>query len=109
MTAFYLLAAMAVVTSLLVITQHNPMYSVLFLFVVMLLNAPKEDAEEARLRGIVAPGVRNLGAVLAIALIAELGWALTKNGGESGPFPGAAVTSVAAIGRLLFRDYAFPF
>jgi NADH-quinone oxidoreductase subunit J len=145
MTAFYLLAALAVVTSVLVITQHNPMYSVLlliasfgalsglyvlldapfvavvqiivyagaimvlFLFVVMLLNAPKEDAEEARLRGIVAPGIRNLGALLAVALIAELGWALTKNGGESGAFPGGAVTSVAAIGRLLFRDYAFPF
>src|ERR1700674_4980203 len=62
---------------------------VLFLFVVMLLNAPKEDSEEARLHGLVAPGVTNAGAVLALALIAELVWALTKNGGESGAFPGA--------------------
>jgi len=80
---------------------------VLFLFVVMLLNAPKEDAEAARLH--VAPGVRNAGALLAVAFIVELWWALTKNGGESGAFPGASVSSVAAIGRLLFRDYAFPF
>ena len=80
---------------------------VLFLFVVMLLNAPKEDAEAARLH--VAPGVRNAGALLAVAFIVELWWALTKNGGESGAFPGASVSSVAAIGRLLFREYAFPF
>src|ERR1700740_2761001 len=52
---------------------------VLFLFVVMLLNAPKEDAEEARLRGIAAPGVRNLGAALSAALVVELWWALAKN------------------------------
>src|SRR5947199_6636423 len=54
---------------------------VLFLFVVMLLNAPREDAEENRLRRIVAPSVRNAGAALAIVLVAELWWALTKNGG----------------------------
>ena len=29
--------------------------------------------------------------------------------GDSGNFPSGAVTSVAAIGRLLFTDYAFPF
>jgi NADH-quinone oxidoreductase subunit J len=145
MTLFYLFGAIAVVASLLVIAQHNPMYSVLlliasfgalsglyvlldapfvaviqiivyagaimvlFLFVVMLLNEPKEDTEEARLRGLVAPGVTKVGGILAVALIAELAWALTRNGGESGPFPGGAVTSVAAIGRLLFGEYAFPF
>jgi NADH:ubiquinone oxidoreductase subunit 6 (subunit J) len=39
----------------------------------------------------------------------ELVWALTKGGGESGVFAGGAVSSVAAIGRSLFTDYAFPF
>jgi NADH-quinone oxidoreductase subunit J len=143
MILFYVFGAIAVGASLLVIAQHNPMYSVLlliasfgalsglyvlldapfvaviqiivyagaimvlFLFVVMLLNAPKEDAEAARLH--VAPGVRNAGAFLALAFSVELWWALTKNGGESGAFPGASVTSVAAIGRLLFREYAFAF
>ena len=82
---------------------------VLFLFVVMLLNAPKEDVEEARLLGMVAPGIRNFGAALSIALLVELGWALTKNGGETGAFSGGSVTSVAGIGRLLFREYAFAF
>jgi NADH-quinone oxidoreductase subunit J len=143
MILFYVFGAIAVLASLMVIAQHNPLYSVLlliasfgalsglyvlldapfvaviqiivyagaimvlFLFVVMLLNAPKEDAEAARLH--VAPGVRNAGAFLAVAFIVEVWWALTKNGGESGGFPGGSVSSVAAIGRLLFRQYAFPF
>jgi NADH-quinone oxidoreductase subunit J len=145
MTLFYIFGAIAVVASMLVIAQRNPVYSVLlliascgalsglyvlldapfvaviqiivyagaimvlFLFVVMLLNVPKEDSEEARLRGRVAPGVRNVGAVLAIALLIELSWALTRSGGASGAFPAAPVVSVAAIGRLLFGEYAFPF
>ncbi|MEP7304974.1 MAG: NADH-quinone oxidoreductase subunit J [Acidobacteriota bacterium] len=144
MTLFFLFGAIAVVASLLVITQHNPMYSVLllilsfgalsglyvlldapfvaviqiivyagaimvlFLFVVMLLNAPKEDTEAARLR-LVAPGAAQMGAILAVVLIGELWWALTRTGGQSGAFPAGAVTSVAAIGRSLFGDYAFSF
>jgi NADH:ubiquinone oxidoreductase subunit 6 (subunit J) len=32
-----------------------------------------------------------------------------RNGGESGAFPGGSVSSVAAIGRSLFTDYAFQF
>lgn len=82
---------------------------VLFLFVVMLLNAPREDVEEVRVTALVTPGIRNLGTGLAIALLVELGWALTKGGGEVGAFPGAAVSSVAAIGRLLFVEYSFAF
>ena len=152
MISFYLFAAVAVIASLLVIAQRNPIYSVLlliasfgalsglyvlleapfvaviqiivyagaimvlFLFVVMLLNAPHEDTDQDLERGAVPgnrllapPGIRNVGAGLAMLLAAELWWALTKNGGESGAFPGAAVTSVAAIGRSLFTDYAFPF
>jgi len=145
MTFFYIFGAVAVIASLLVIAQRNPIYSVLllilsfgalsglyvlldapfvaviqiivyagaimvlFLFVVMLLNAPREDTDEDLLRVIVTPGARNVGAVLAAVLIVELVWALTKNGGESGVFPGASVTSVAVIGGVLFRNYAFAF
>ena len=88
---------------------------VLFLFVVMLLNAPHEDTEEdletpgLERRRLAGAGVRRFGGLLAVALIVELWWALTKNGGESGAFPAAAEASVAAIGRSLFTDYAFPF
>jgi NADH-quinone oxidoreductase subunit J len=82
---------------------------VLFLFVVMLLNEKKEEDEEIRIRGLESSGVKTFGAVLSVGLVAELGWALTRHGGESGPFAGASVSSVAAIGRLLFVDYAFAF
>ena len=149
MTLFYLFAGVAVLASLLVIAQRNPIYSVLlliasfgalsglyvlldapfvaviqiivyagaimvlFLFVVMLLNAPHEDTNEdlAASLGARRPlaGVGHFGAALAIVLGLELWWALTKNGGESGPFAGGSVSSVSAIGRLLFTDYAFPF
>jgi len=145
MTLFYLFAAVAVVASMLVIAQRNPIYSVLlliasfgalsglyvlldapfaaviqiivyagaimvlFLFVVMLLNAPHEDTEyDERVHPLLRPGPMRFGAALAGALLVELIWALTK-GAESGAFPSAAVSSVAAIGELLFTDYAFPF
>src|SRR6187200_2576248 len=51
---------------------------VLFLFVVMLLNAPHEDTEEdleapgVELRRLAGAGVRRFGALLASALIVEL-------------------------------------
>jgi NADH-quinone oxidoreductase subunit J len=148
---FYIFATVAVVTSLLVIAQRNPIYSVLlliasfgalsalyvlldapfvaviqiivyagaimvlFLFVVMLLNAPREDTDEdlvasaATVRRRTISGVQRFGAVMAVAFGIELLWALTKHGGESGVFPGGSVSSVSEIGRLLFTDYAFPF
>jgi len=160
MTFFYLFGAVAVIASLLVIAQRNPIYSVLlliasfgalsglyvlldapfvavtqiivyagaimvlFLFVVMLLNAPHEDTEHD-LRGAGAPGLSNarvhplrrpgtmwFGAVLAVALVVELLWALTRAGAGSeaaGAFPAGALISVRAIGRSLFTEYAFPF
>ena len=82
---------------------------VLFLFVVMLLNAPQEDTEfDARVRLMLHPGAMRLGAVLAVLLVAELVWALT-NVNVSASFPSAPVISVATIGRRLFTDYAFAF
>ena len=143
--AFYLLGAVAIAASLLVIAQRNPIYSVLlliasfgalsglyvlldapfvaaiqiivyagaimvlFLFVVMLLNAPHEDTEyDERVHPLLRPGPMRVGALLALALAAELGWVLSRSG-DTGAFPGGAVTSVAVIGRSLFTDYAFPF
>jgi NADH-quinone oxidoreductase subunit J len=84
---------------------------VLFLFVVMLLNAPQEDTEfdTRRINPFLRPGPMKFGALLAAAFTVELIWALTRAGGESGQFAGAAVSSVAAIGRVLFTDYAFAF
>jgi NADH-quinone oxidoreductase subunit J len=143
---FYLFGAVAVLASLLVIGQRNPIYSVLlliasfgalsglyvlleapfvaviqiivyagaimvlFLFVVMLLNAPHEDTDfDERTHPLLRAGPMRFGAALALLLVVELVWALTKGGGESGPFAGGSVSSVGAIGQLLFTTYAFPF
>ena len=144
--AFYIFGGIAIVASLLVIAQRNPVYSVLlliasfgalsglyvlldapfvaviqiivyagaimvlFLFVVMLLNAPQEDTEhDVRMHPFAGPAPMRFGAVLALGLAAELGWALTRTPTEARSFGGTPVSSVAAIGRSLFTDYAFAF
>jgi NADH-quinone oxidoreductase subunit J len=82
---------------------------VLFLFVVMLLNAPHEDTDfDERVHPLLRPGPMRFGAFLAVVLGIELWWALAR-AGDTGAFPGASVTSVSAIGKSLFTDYAFPF
>jgi NADH-quinone oxidoreductase subunit J len=152
MVLFYLFAFVAVVASLLVVAQRNPVYSVLlliasfgalsglyvlldapfvavtqiivyagaimvlFLFVVMLLNAPHEDTEEdiERLRSLTGASARLtagpmiFGAVLAAAFAVELLW--TLNRGPLSISPGTeAGASVAQIGRVLFTEYKFAF
>ncbi len=83
---------------------------VLFLFVVMLLNAPHEETHyDERVHLLMRPGPLRLGAVLAVALIVELWWALARSPSDTALFGTAAVSSVAALGRLLFTAYAFPF
>ncbi|MEZ5284321.1 MAG: NADH-quinone oxidoreductase subunit J [Vicinamibacterales bacterium] len=145
---FYVFGAVAVLGSLLVIGQRNPIYSVLalivaffglsglyvllespfvavvqiiiyagaimvlFLFVVMLLNVPREDAAEwDRTHPFYRPWPLRIGAVLALLMALQLGWALSRTPGlglgvaEQRP----AVASVAELGRVLFTDYMFAF
>lgn len=147
---FYVFGAIAVGSSLMVIGQRNPIYSVLlliasfgalsglyilldspfaavtqmivyagaimvlFLFVVMLLNVPREDAAEwDRSHPLNRPGARRLGAALSGMLIVELVWAVwhvsTRQGTALRDTAAGSVSSVAAIGRSIFTDYAFPF
>jgi NADH-quinone oxidoreductase subunit J len=144
---FYTFAAITVAGALMVVTQKNPVYSVLsliaaffglaglyvlleapfvavaqiiiyagaimvlFLFTVMLLNAPREDAAEwDRSHPLYRPMAVRVGAVLAILLALELGWALSRTSGLS-----VAVNEVsgdmtiATMGRKLFTDYMFAF
>ena len=83
---------------------------VLFLFVVMLLNAPREGDPRLE-RSITGP--RRAGAALSALLAAELGWALWRSAGEEGPATmlgrAADTSSVRAIGQVLYTDYAFAF
>jgi NADH-quinone oxidoreductase subunit J len=87
---------------------------VLFLFVVMLLNVPREEPAPPAVAGVViGPTVLRVGAVLSVALAIEVVWALTRI-----PFgwfrqdrTGVEVSSVANIGKLLFKPdgYGFAF
>jgi NADH-quinone oxidoreductase subunit J len=87
---------------------------VLFLFTVMLLNVPREDAAEYdRAHPLNRPGARRFGAVLAVAFLLEAVWAVWRVGAsQESPLtgtPAATVSSVREIGKVLFTDYAFPF
>ena len=145
--AFYAFGGIAVLGSLLVVLQKNPVYSVLsiiaaffglaglyvlleapfvavvqiiiyagaimvlFLFVVMLLNVPREDAAEwDRSHPLYRPMPVRIGAVLALLLALELGWALSRTAGLTGGIEArAAVSSVEELGKVLFTDYMFAF
>src|SRR5688572_24114857 len=138
--AFYAFAAIAVIASLLVVGQRNPMYSVmllivsfgalaglyvlldapftavtqiiiyagaimvLFLFVVMLLNVPREEPLASPLAG---PRSLRFGALLSLLLAVELIWALSKVGLSYFAQDAAAtsVSSVALIGTGLFTRH----
>ena len=87
---------------------------VLFLFVVMLLNAPQEDAAEwDRAHPLRRPGVSRLGALLAGLLIVQLVWALLRVTDASTAVNAsgdvAAISSVRSVGRVLFTNYVFAF
>jgi NADH-quinone oxidoreductase subunit J len=87
---------------------------VLFLFVVMLLNAPREDAAEwDRAHPLRQPGVARFGTALALLLIVQLAWALLQATESSTPVgargDAEAVSSVRELGRVLFTDYMFAF
>ena len=141
---FYGFGAIAVATTILVVVQSNPVYSVLlligsfiglaglyilldapfvaviqiivyagaimvlFLFVVMLLNAPREEAVRSGLPEFGA--ARLAGGLLAIALAVELAWALTQSRTIAITATGARDTfPVSQIGQRLFQHYAFAF
>ena len=85
---------------------------VLFLFVVMVLNVPREDAAEwDRSHPLYRPMAVRVGSVLAVLMALELGWALSRTSGLTSGVGDErpAVTSVGELGRVLFTDYMFAF
>jgi NADH-quinone oxidoreductase subunit J len=143
--AFYIFAGIAVMASIGVVAQRNPMHSVLllivsfgglaglyvmldapftavtqiiiyagaimvlFLFVVMLLNAHTEDESTPVALG---PHAMKLGALLSVVLAIELAVALSQMGLSSfntDPAARSAVSNVATIGTVLFTTHAFAF
>ena len=151
---FYAFAAVTVIGALLVVSQKNPVYSVLslilaffglaglyvlleapfvavvqiiiyagaimvlFLFVVMLLNVPREEPLPSAIAGILGPSGMRMGAVLSVLLGAEMIWAISRitYGGQGSLLQGdfrpeyaEPTSSVANIGRALFTQHAFAF
>jgi NADH-quinone oxidoreductase subunit J len=143
--SFYIFAAIAVLASLGVIGQRNPMHSVmllivsfgalaglyilldapftavtqiiiyagaimvLFLFVVMLLNAHTEDED---LPAALGPHALKLGALLSVLLAVEVVYGLSRVGLTSfntSAGAAASISSVAAIGSQLFTTHSFAF
>ena len=87
---------------------------VLFLFVVMLLNAPREDAAEwDQTHPLRQPGVTRFGTLLGVLLVVQLAWALIQATELNTPVGGrgdsSAISSVREVGRVLFTDYMFAF
>jgi NADH-quinone oxidoreductase subunit J len=142
--AFYAFAAIAVLASLLVVGQGNPMHSVmllivsfgalaglyvlldapftavtqiivyagaimvLFLFVVMLLNVPREEPAPPAISAWLGPTGMRMGVVLSVLLGAEVVWALLRVGMTQAT-SAASVSDVGLIGRALFTRHAFAF
>jgi NADH-quinone oxidoreductase subunit J len=144
--AFYIFAVIAIVASLLVVGQRNPMYSVmllitsfgalaglyvlldapftavtqiiiyagaimvLFLFVVMLLNVPREEPGPSVAASMLGPTGLRIGAGLSLVLAIEIVWALSRiSTSWFSPEHAGPVSDVANIGRVLFTQHAFAF
>jgi NADH-quinone oxidoreductase subunit J len=145
--AFYVFAAIAVIASLGVVGQRNPMHSVmllivsfgalaglyilldapftavtqiiiyagaimvLFLFVVMLLNSPREEAPPPSVTTVLGPTGVKLGVVLAVIFAAQVVWVLARL--RTAYFVNGAVadevSSVRRIGQVMFTQHAFAF
>jgi NADH-quinone oxidoreductase subunit J len=75
---------------------------VLFVFVIMLLNAGIEE------RTNLSRIARWLGLPVAAILLAELAWAVRRGSLGTGNIP-AGTVSTSHLATLLFRDYVFPF
>ena len=83
---------------------------VLFLFVVMLLNAGREFPPGDPAAVVVGTTGRRLGAVLSFLFGIQILWALSNVGvGWLGEGTTESVSSVRNIGRSLFTDHAFAF
>jgi NADH-quinone oxidoreductase subunit J len=85
---------------------------VLFLFVVMLLNVPREDAGEwDRAHPLYRPWPMRIGALLAVLLVAQPGWALMRTPGiaDAVGAQSPGITDVGELGQVLFTDYMFAF
>ena len=110
--AFWVFAVVAVISGALVVANRNPVYSVLFLFVVMMLDINFVALRQGFVRYLP------IGAIVGAILVAELvfifgGWPL---GAEAARAVGSSatpsldqVTNTQALGQLLYTQYFYLF
>jgi NADH-quinone oxidoreductase subunit J len=82
---------------------------VLFLFVVMLLNAHTEDED---IPAALGPHALKAGALLSLLLAVDVAWVLSRvaqTGFSTDPGAVSSISSVAQIGSQLFTTHAFAF
>ena len=83
---------------------------VLFLFVVMLLNVPREEPAPASLAGMLGPAASRRRRCCRCVMGVEVVWAVLSIGRSSfSPGHAGSVSSVANIGQVLFTKHAFAF
>jgi NADH-quinone oxidoreductase subunit J len=84
---------------------------VLFLFVVMLLNVPREEPVPPGLSTLLGPTGMRVGALLSLLLGIEVVWALSRVGiaGFSQQPAAGKIAEVGEIGRALFTRHSFAF
>ena len=107
--AFYLLAAVTLAAGFAVVMARNPVHSVLFLFVVMMLDVDFASLREGFAKylpvGIVVAGVLAV-EMAAVAIVVATRGAASAN---AEPFVAREVTNAEAIGRVLYTDYVYLF
>ncbi len=108
---FYLFAFIAVASAFMVISSRNPVHSVLFLFVVMMLDVDFAELKSGALQ--YAPIGALVGLILAAELIVVLGgytFAPKLAGTIAKPIPDVVARSnTAALGDILYTDYLYYF
>jgi NADH-quinone oxidoreductase subunit J len=84
---------------------------VLFLFVVMLLNVPREEPTPLTAGGLLGTTGIRLGAVLSVLLAIEVIWGLSRlqRSGFTDNADALGVSKVEKIGAALFTQHAFAF
>ena len=106
--AFYILAAATLIGGFLVVISKNPVHSVLFLFVVMMLDIDFAALRAGFVRYLPIGGA--VAFVLAVEMVAvSITIADRGAAANTSPMAPGAVTNAEAIGRVLYTDYVYFF
>src|SRR5713101_7303730 len=109
--AFYVFGFVVMASAAMVVVSRNPVYSVLFLFVVMMLDINLTELREGFLKYLP------VGAMIGIVLLLEILLGLGVIGsnpttlaglGKAGPQV-LAIDNTRAIGRVLYTQYFYLF